>query len=277
MKTILCGYPKSGNSLLYKILRELAGDDFASYTWTFGLSDIIMKLCHGYMTFPNIAVYDNIRFSRERDGAGSGRVQLEFPHPRCRRVEVSGTAIEALKESSILWSHERPDRVESHLGSAFPHSRLYLVRDGRDVITSQVHYVVTCLSRRLRPEYEYETADEVYDDTDLFKRWACDWAAHVRAYRANRQKYVSVKFEDLVNRKRSEIIRLGAALGVHPIDDEELDRIESVTSYETMKTEAPEHLRRADSAGWKTEWTKYHRDIFEMCAGRELRLLGYGE
>ena len=131
-----------------------------------GLASLARAQCEPFMSFPEIAGLDNLRLP-------GGTSHLEFPHPECSLVPVSSQLLDEV--STLIWTHELPGDILNVPLSARKH--FYMVRDGRDAITSMIHYSVKTKPRRLRPEYTMESAEEVYSDTNLFEKWAIEQAS----------------------------------------------------------------------------------------------------
>ena len=69
--------------------------------------------------------------------------------------------------STLLWTHDACEVALRDDLASVTH-RIYVLRDGRDVVDSLVHHVVRPEVRALRPEYRYTTVGEVYADLGLF-------------------------------------------------------------------------------------------------------------
>lgn len=265
IKLLQCGYPKSGNYLLYKILSAFLRKQglLRSLTSACGLGAVIDVLCSEYKTFPEISELDNLRVTE------SG-YHLEFPHPQCRSVPVALDLL--LQQSSLIWTHEVPTlmlKPEVDVTHKF-----YIVRDGRDVINSIMHYVTSALSLRLRPEYKYDSATELYGNLEYFEKCVIEWATHVQSYMDNEDAFHLVRFEHLVQDKHMVIGKLAKCLEI-AVSKNDIDNIVNETDLIQMRKSAPQHVRRGRKGDWRNYFSAEHRRIFKVAAGHVLIAFGY--
>lgn len=234
-----------------------------------GLADLARAQCGPFMSFPEIAHLDNLRLP-------GGIPHLEYPHPEYRTVKVSGSLLEQV--SSLIWTHEPPRAI---LQSAFNSRRnFYTIRDGRDVISSMVHYSVTESSRRLQPHYKIGTAEEIYLNLEIFKKWAMEWASHVNSYLENRDQFYGVRYENLLSdreRQMKEIIAHSCGTGSEEYDETcgKIGAALKATDREKFRARAPDHVHRGRPGGWREEWSEEHVQAFFHHAGQEMSRLGY--
>ncbi len=268
-KALICGYPRSGNSLLYRIIMSLQGAEYQSFMETTGLTSLARAQCGPFMSFPEIARLDNLRLP-------GGIPHLEFPHPECRTVRVSGTLLDQV--STLIWTHELPDAIRQ---SPFTgRQNFYVIRDGRDVISSMVHYSVTRSSRRLQPHYKSATATEVYSNIELFKKWTIEWSNHVNSYLMNQDFFCAVRYEDLVENKEKQVRQIIEASFAAGSDDFNayLARIGptlEATDRDRFRAIAPDHIHQGRPGTWQEEWSAEQTDVFFEYAGEVMVKLGY--
>ncbi len=265
IRVLQCGFPKSGNYGFYRAIRLVMDEKglFVSYKQASGLSQIIERLCEGYVFVPDMDMVDSF-YCRD------GRFVLEFPHPSCRFVDVDGQML--LSVSTFLWTHEKAEIVRNRLLKNITH-RFYVLRDGRDVVNSMAHHVTRPQMLAVRPEYRYSSAEEVYRDMELFRHYVREWRDHVRSYLANRDYFVCLKLEELIDRPSMMVEKIASSLCVD-VDTEKL--AEKITFKNLSKT-APGHLRRGKNGDWRNYFTEKHKEAFKEIAGRELIELGYEE
>jgi len=265
-KILQNGFPKSGNYLLYKIISKILKkhNNFRTYIHQTGIGVIVDALCTDYKTFPELNELDNLRFIDNSN-------YLEFPHPDCRFIPVS---IDLLtNESNLIWSHEKPCDIESKEMQNITH-KVYIVRDGRDVINSNIHYLTSPLSLRLRPEYKHNSADKLYSDMKNFENYVRKWAEHIKSYNLNSSSYKLIKFESLINSKKETIKSLIDYFGYN-LSNIDIEKIIDNSSKKEAAKKAPRHFRKGNEGDWRNYFSQKHKSIFKELAGNYLIELGY--
>jgi hypothetical protein len=180
--------------------------------------------------------------------------------------------------STLIWTHERPATV---MQSRFNTRRnFYMIRDGRDAITSMIHYSVKERSRKLRPQYKIETASKVYSNINLFTKWTIEWAAHVDSYIENESQFYGVHYEELVANPEKTIHQIIDHLFRPETKDfaeiqGEIRAAVETTDRDKFRARAPDHMHKGQPGSWKEEWTEEHCRIFLHHAGNEMSRLGY--
>ena len=149
--------------------------------------------------------------------------------------------------------------------------KFYLVRDGRDVINSLMHFVTNPITLKRYPEYRIVDPVTLYEDYAYFDRQVTVWRDHVRSIFSLREQYLLIRFEDLINNKKNTIERIGNYLGLQV----QIEEIMQKTSFSTMKKQANEHVRKGKQGDWKNYFTTIHLERFNRIAGSELEMLGY--
>jgi len=259
-RVLQCGYSKSGNYLLHTILMELQGERFRSFVERSGVGATIDALCPRTKRMPDARRIDNWKLVR-------GRWHVQFPDLRARWLPLDWDL--ALRHTSLVWSHDTPEDL-APFEDAFAH-RVYVLRDGRDVVNSMLHYLVTPAILALYPDHRFTTIDEIYSDLDFFAGKVVAWRDHVRALERHRERWLVVRFEDLVERRAAEIARIAAHLGL----EADAGAVAAATSFEAMHSDAPRHLREGRSGDWRNWFGPRHREIFDELAGAEYGALGY--
>ncbi len=258
-----CGFPKSGNYGVYKLLEALlsARDRFVSYKRASGLARVVEGLCAEQALFPEAAQVDSFSFA-------SGRCELELPHPACRRLPVDPELL--FGTSTLLWTHD-PATVAARPELAAVTHRVYVARDGRDVLDSLAHHVTRPEILRLHPEYRHRSAGAVYADRRLFERYARRWAEHVRSLLQDPGPWLVVRLEDLMDDAAGVAARIGDALDL-PVDAR---RLGDGVAFEALAQRAPGHLRRGGRGAWRDAFDAGHARVFREVAGDALVALGY--
>ena len=194
LKVIQTGFPKSGNSMLYKLLtlclKELG--IFKSYKNTVGMSYIYKNLYKMHKLeelFENYLSVDDIRVI-------DGKVYLSFLFPvqELRLVEIDPKIL--LNFSSLVWSHSKI----SELYPLFLNFgiRFYIIRDGRDTINSLIHANTTLRVLKHYPEFKINEAEELYKRLDIFKKYVRMWKEHIDSFSSYRDFFTEIRYENLI-------------------------------------------------------------------------------
>ena len=264
LRVLQCGYSKSGNYLLHRVLSGLlaAQDGFRSFVEASGVGAAIDALCTATRRMPDARRVDNLKLL---DGAW----HVQFPDLRCRFLPVDWSLV--LAHSTLVWSHDRPDDLVP-FEDDFSH-RVYVLRDGRDVVNSMLHYLVTPAILALYPDHRFETLEQIYADLDFFAGKVTAWREHVRALGRHAGRYHVVCFEELAEDRTGTIARLARHLGL-AADPEALA---AATDFAAMRRAAPRHLREGRRGDWQRFFGDRHREVFKDLAGAELVALGYAD
>ncbi len=261
-RVLQCGYSKSGNYLLHQVASAMleAHGRFRSFVERGGVGAAIDALCPDTRRMPTARRVDNLKLV-------DGSWHVQFPDLRARFLPVDWELV--LRSSTLVWSHDDPVAL-APWEDDFSH-RLYVLRDGRDVVNSMLHYLVTPAILRLYPDHRFETLEQIYADLDFFAGKVCAWRDHARAYLARADRYQLVRYETLVGQREAAIDAIGVGLGL-AVDGPALAER---TSFERMRRWAPRHVRRGQRGDWRRHFRPEHRDLFRELAGPELITLRY--
>lgn len=259
-RVLQCGYSKSGNYLLHHVLMALQRGRFRSFVERSGVGHAIDALCPETKRMPDARRVDNLKLVE-------GRWHIQFPDLRARWLPVEWPLV--LRHSTLVWSHDTPDDLAPYAGDFG--RRIYVLRDGRDVVNSMLHYLVTPAMLALYPDHRFTTIEQIYADLDFFAGKVTAWRDHVRSLERHRNSWLVVRFEDLVERRAIEIARVAAHLGL----DADPEPVAAATSFAVMQSEAPRHVREGKPGDWRKWFTPEHVERFEALAGGELRAMGY--
>lgn len=262
-----CGMPKSGNYLLYRILREILQQlgSWSSYSGKTRCWDSLFQLNDDIpLMFPEQRDIDEVYIKDGLIFLYNGHLNASFA---IRNIE------EFKYTSRLIWTHQVP-MLEHHKLLGSERRWFYILRDGRDVINSWAHNVVSPDMRRRNPQYRISRVEDLYQRYDLFEKTVKRWASHVQAYLKLRNYYLEIRYENLVKEKVSEIKRIADYLGISIPD---VNAIMKKTSVEATRLHAPLHVRRARVGDWRVYFTSRHKQIFKKIAGSLLKELGYTE
>lgn len=186
----------------------------------------------------------------------------------------------------------------------YPDARIvHIVRDGRDVAVSAMNHWwrlakdreggVFDLSRE-----ELETRDDYLEDREGFRKsgrsifteerleqLARRWAyrtrlAHEEGPKFYRDAYLELRYEDLLTDRAEVLRRILEQLGARA-DDATVNYCIEASSFERASNrsqgqeDAGSFFRKGISGDWMNTFTEKDREIFERCAGEELRMFGY--
>lgn len=258
-----CGFPKSGGYGVHRVLAALleSAGVLRCYKERVGLAHLARAFGQGGLVFPEAAHVDSLSFA-------SGACALEFPHAACRWLPVDPALL--LDGSSLLWTHDPcHEALRAELGRVT--HLVYVLRDGRDVLDSLAHHVVRPEIRRLHPGYRHATPAAVYADLPLFASYARRWAAHVESWLLRRERFVLVRFEELATDPAAVVAKLAAALGI----DADVDAIAARACFESLRRDAPGHLRSGRTGAFRERFSAAHHRVFEREAGATLVAAGY--
>ena len=248
------GYWKSGNYLLFLVLREILGQNglYRSFYERSGLAQTIGSLCAAYLNFAEQAEIPMI--FRKDDG-----LVLDCPHPSLRHFTPDVDWV--LDESPLVWSHEHPDRLEDWL-DRFTH-RIFVVRDHPQVINSFVHHHVSAPVRRLVPGYGVDTAEELFARRDVFENYVDQYCAYLASLERHLEggNSVLVHYTRLVDSKAETTRALADYLEL-PCD---VDRVVERTSFEAVRDHGVEHARAGSADDYKQYFEDWHYEILERC------------
>lgn len=271
MQILQCGYPKSGNYLLYKIIRNLIenNDSFFSLVKSSGFSELSEKLYPQNLLFPEIAEVDNINIKNNEL-----YLQTIFP---IKYVKIDSDLL--INNSSLIWSHENLLTIKKSPLKKI-NKTIYIFRDGRDVINSQLHHVIRPQSLLLNKEYKYTTQEEIFSDFQYFERAVKAWVDHInKSYFIFKDdpNVLSISFEEIVLHKLNSIIKISNFLGFKESNNYE-DLINKINIKNTKSNlNKLGHLRKGNIGDWENYFKKEHLRIFEKYGSETLAAMGYSQ
>lgn len=177
-----------------------------------------------------------------------------------------------LARTDHVWTHSLACERTADVLDRFD-GIVYLVRDPRDVAISRAKFFFTPYMQRFYPS-DFEDPAEALDDSVVEM---CDrWTRHVAGYLAllDETPMHVVFYERLLYDTLGELERLNEALGFG-LGREQLEEIERRTSFETMKADNPEHVRKGRARQWIETMDDGQKRRALDTAGPMLELLNY--
>ena len=272
----LASYPKSGNTLLRSIL--------ASYLFS---NDGNLKLDYIYKIrqFPSIDDFQklNIDLSNEKE------VFQNF-------IEAQ-KIINKDKKIKFIKTHSSLARINNCNFTDFTNSlgAIYVVRDPRNVVTSFAHHynlsTGQAVSVMIDPKRWLVKTDLVY------KTFMSSWSINYNSWKQMKNKVLFVKYEDLLNRKKTTLIKIFKfleELGFKnlKLDMDKLNKVIESSDFSTMqKLEKNEDFkegvidqetgkrktffRLGPKNDWKQILDNKYKEKIEIVFKKEMTELGY--
>jgi hypothetical protein len=260
-----CGVEKSGNYVLYRILKNILEqlDVWDSFTKKSKCWDSLFELNDTPLSFPEMKEVDEIKIS---DGA-IYHINSHFK---------ASYAIWNIKDydsiARLFWTHQKPNM---ELFKLLDKNRkwFYIIRDGRDVVNSWMHYAVSPRMQQRHPHYKIGDVETLYNDYNYFTKLINMWTEHIDSYLTLKHLFIEVKYENIIKDKVSEINKIVDSLNYDQKID--IDLVIKQTSIEKTKEEAPHHVRSAKKGDWENYFTQKHKRLFKKIAGQDLIKMGY--
>lgn len=262
-----CGVEKSGNYLLYRVLRtamERAGA-FHSHAARSGCWKSLFALDAVPLSFPEQVDLDEAEVHEHQVYARNSHLKARFAVRDLARFE---------RDAALVWTHQAPRDEHSRLLGC-DRRWIYLIRDGRDVVNSWIHYATSPRMLARHPEYRIDTPAALYERLDYFAKAVDRWARHVEAYRTLAHRYERVRFEDLVRDRSAETARLLRFAGLE--QRVELADLLAHTEPERTRSDAPRHVRRAGVGDWRRHFGPQHEALYRDRTEALLDALGIPE
>ena len=272
----LASYPKSGNTLLRSIL--------ASYLFS---NDGNLKLDYIYKIrqFPSIDDFQKLKI----DLSNEKEVFQNF-------IEAQ-KIINKDKKIKFIKTHSSLARINDCNFTDFNNSlgAIYVVRDPRNVVTSFAHhYNLTtgqAVSVMIDPKRWLVKTELVY------KTFMSSWSINYNSWKQMKNKVLFVKYEDLLNRKKTTLIKIFKfldKLGFKnlKLDMAKLNKVIESSDFSTMqKLEKNEDFkegvidqetgkrktffRLGPKNDWKQILDNKYREKIEIVFKKEMTELGY--
>ncbi|MBA3472886.1 MAG: sulfotransferase domain-containing protein [Rubrobacter sp.] len=229
-------------------------------------------------------------------------------------ANLTGLAVEYFLTQQLLGTGKRlvgdktvlsdPGIVEE-IGKICPDAKvIHIIRDGRDVLVSQMHHrwnqaedqggtsKITSSQLAKRERYREDPQRLLNTKKGIFPRkWvgnnAAKWGDVISKTREDGRallgaNYEEVRYEDLLERPEEEVGRLLEFLGADA-SEQAVRRCVSAASFEKLTggrergQEAASFFRKGIAGDWKNVFTEKNKQEFKAAAGNLLVKLGYEE
>lgn len=261
MTILQVGKAKSGNSWIYKILREileLKGEFKEPY----------IKSQPIYSKIKDMEL--SLDFQHEVDVMDITDDGLYYRASSLFREEIQDLE-KYVKNTSLIWSHS-PYCKKTNKVLNKTNNFVYIVRDPRDVLISWAHFTQTEYMRRFYPNVKkYSSVEDAIEKN--YKNSFRAWAHHVFPYLLNTDPHI-VFYERLKNFKDEEILKLSEYIDL-ALNDNEKEIVKERTSYKKMKKKNPKHVRKGKNKQWEENLSNKQLKYAEKNLGDLLEILNY--
>lgn len=270
-KILQAGYPRSGNTLLWKILSHIQSErgEFRSFSVDAGFRQVKEFYEKEKLIHSEDAHVDKFSIV-------DGELAYVYPNEDMRYVRVAPALF--VDTASLLFTHDVPSLFIDHPGFERVDLRFYVCRDPRPVYISLCHHTVRPAILKLLPSMRIKTLEEVMKRDDLTLRWAERWKQHVQSFLEHRESFDLVRYESIVSEKRDTLRRIVETVDpLAPVERREqiVESVLRVTDFHSMQHASPGHVRKGGTEEWMSEISTRARRIVEDVAGVEMRALGY--
>jgi hypothetical protein len=242
-RVLQCAVPGSGNYLTWRIVSRLQKENgvYRSFKRASGISCFIEQFVDkSIIDFPEEFEHDDIR-----EGG------VEFRYPGFRLVKVDLSLVDEV--SSLIWSHSMPYPLPFTRRT----HKIYIIRDGRDVVSSIIHKMVRPRHLKINPDFKCTSVEELLDmEVDgqgYVERQAHKWRKHVECFLeyCPSKEWLLIKYEDLSGERKTEIVRVIADwLGLE-CSASTLEKVMSETAKPDVRLHAPGFIWRGEPGGHK--------------------------
>ena len=234
----VASYPRSGNALTVLTLEDVFGE------WRIGT-----------------VTASDLRLGRMRHPLVPGGAPWQ-PPPELRALRGSELldAMRARPEPFFVKTHrlaEAPD----------PAPALYIVRDGRDAVVSQAHFVA---ERGVAAYRGLSFERRLARLTGAGMRPYGHWSGNVRRWTDRRAPVAILRFEDLLRDPAAVVAGACAELEV-PLGEPDGE----VPSFDYLHKRVPILFRRGVVGAWRDEMPAHLEERFWQIHGTQMEALGY--
>lgn len=205
-------------------------------------------------------------FSQTRIGnvySQSSESRLGAPDNEISLDDASPELVEELRASDdpvFVKTHRLADAEDDSPG-------LYLVRDGRDAVTSYARFAIAEGSPGFANRSFEDAAETLISQND---REIGTWSMNVRAWTRRDAPTAIVRFEELIEDPVAALRHAAGLIGITLPED-----AKPPPTFEQLKSGAPQLFRRGQVGGWKSEMSARLEQHFWSAHGAEMLVLGY--
>ena len=252
VKILQGGFWKSGNYLLFRILKDILtfNNLYETFYTKSGVSNIISKLCGGYLVFPEQSEIPEI-FVKD------STIAIEFHHPLLKFIYPDPDTL--FQTSSLLWSHENVSLLKPFLGN-FTH-KIFIVRKSEAVINSFMHHHVRPPLVNIDKNYKIKNIDDLYERYDIFEKYVDEYCAYMDDFFYIKNELFVISYLQLREEKIETIRKICEYLKL----DYDPSKVEEQTSFESFKKNEIRHARSGDNLDYQKYFTDKHYQIIKKC------------
>lgn len=214
----LASYPRSGNTLLRLILHHVFN----------------LRSCSVYNDLTVIGAHRETAAIVGHDMLGDS----------CSLAQLGCD-----KDTHFVKTHEHPED-----GNA----AIYMIRDGRDAVTSYAHY-----------QREFVGSDLTVSDVIVGRTGFGSWSEHVSTWSpATRSNTLLIRFESLLYELEKHTLRLSKFLRLEPVSNK-------LPSFSELHALNPAFFRAGSTGGWRDLFTADETELFWQTHGNVMSQYGY--
>lgn len=172
--------------------------------------------------------------------------------------------------ASLLWTHQAPCQSLFEKFTV-PRKLFYIIRDGRAVVNSWMHYAVSPRMLQRHPQYKITRVEDLYTDLEYFQRLVKRWTDHIAGYLDSRDLYRPIFYEDLIADRSLWVRDIAESLEI--FDEPAIEAAIRVSDFNRTKLEAPGHARSGKNMDWSHYFSAQHEKIYEQITSEITRAL----
>lgn len=262
MHILQSGVPKSGNSWIFAIMRQIlkhAGIPELKFITKQPVSVIARQ-------WP-----DPLRQQSYMDSLDIHGAHWYYQIGAAVRLPIAD--IESyIEQTTQVWTHSIFNQSDIKNLQKFSHIT-YIIRDPRAIMASNGHFYLAPQIKWQNPNV-HTTPTAVIDH--VMYPGARQWVAHI-AHALKLSRYLNIHFvfyENLLTNFAAELDRLLVFLAID-LDAKSKAAIVEATSFTTMHQKNPYHVRRGEAGSWVEELQPHQQQEITTITRSMCKLLGY--